>query len=66
MISCMGGQCKGRDKCANYHERGSEPVERLCGPDEEVDSVIALRNAMREMDGRQKLSGRLHPVQLRA
>lgn len=27
---CMGGWCKSRAGCLNYHQTGPEPAERLC------------------------------------
>jgi hypothetical protein len=29
-VACMGGWCKLREDCANYHAEGDEPSERLC------------------------------------
>jgi hypothetical protein len=40
MISCMGGNCISRGRCANYQLRGAEPVERLCGDEEEIDEIV--------------------------
>jgi hypothetical protein len=35
--SCMGGWCKRRDNCPNYHASDrSNPMERLCGPIEGI------------------------------
>ena len=39
MISCMGGNCVSRGRCANYHYCGGDPVERLCGDEEEIDAI---------------------------
>lgn len=30
MNACMGGWCRSRAGCANYHATGHEPAERLC------------------------------------
>lgn len=57
MISCMGGFCSSRDKCADYHRRENPIVERLCGADEEpnyadarMDQGRTLRDAQRALD----------------
>jgi len=57
VISCMGGFCSSRDRCADYHRAEFPIVERLCGMDEEptyvderMDKSRALRNAQRAVD----------------
>lgn len=40
--ACMGGWCKRRGQCPNYHAKDrSDPVERLCGPQDGVIVVTA-------------------------
>lgn len=43
MISCMGGWCKSRDRCAHYHETSTIVAERLCGEREEPEFVKDYR-----------------------
>ena len=50
MIPCMGGWCSSRGKCANYYATGREPVERLCGEEEELDKIERVRNDGRGME----------------
>jgi len=42
LIPCLGGFCKSRDKCLNYlSESVGNPVERLCGTEDEPELVRA-------------------------
>lgn len=69
MISCMGGFCSSRDKCADYH-RGQQPiVERLCGLDEEPDiadkrmeTIKQIHDDERAVVNIKSLRGRMQPV----
>jgi hypothetical protein len=41
-IQCMGGWCKQRGRCENYWAAatpGREPVERLCGAEDDPDPI---------------------------
>lgn len=31
-MACMGGWCRKREQCADYHDRKGFPVERFCEP----------------------------------
>lgn len=42
MISCMGGWCRSREKCAHYVTDFPVISERLCGEYEEPESVRHL------------------------
>ena len=38
--ACMGGWCKKRAHCANYHaENRDEPEERLCAPGQDGEGL---------------------------
>lgn len=41
MIACLGGWCRSREKCADYHAADRrEPVERRCPPGEEYPEPL--------------------------
>lgn len=45
IVQCMGGWCGSREKCRHYDALGvigRQPVERLCGPD---DEPLTMRGA---------------------
>lgn len=42
LVPCMGGWCRSREKCAHYYTQSPNmPAERLCGPQEEPESLLA-------------------------
>jgi hypothetical protein len=42
MRACLGGWCRSREKCADYHASDrSEPVERRCPPGQEYPEPMA-------------------------
>lgn len=65
MIACMGGWCNTRDRCANYYAKGN-PVERLCGPTEEIQLFVGQDRAIRDPEitfsDQQGVRGWLHHV----
>lgn len=39
-IPCMGGWCKKREACENYHAQSQlQPVERLCGKEDDPEII---------------------------
>ena len=58
MIPCMGGFCNSRHRCKNYYATGRDPVERLCGEEEEVDEIERLLRTERRVEGIKAILGR--------
>lgn len=42
MTGCMGGWCRSRAGCANYHATSGEPAERLCPSGQEWPEPIKV------------------------